>query len=107
MKFYKHLYISEDLKKKKEKILRKLKQNKLQLNVQLIALPQSPHDQLEIIESKVLLQPAYPKKDLFVVGLVSSYNDALEFVESIVREVYETEAHTDIRNYILKREQED
>lgn len=107
MKYYKHLYISEDLKKKKDKIIRKLEQNKLQLNIQLIILPKSNHNQLEIINSQILLQPSYPKKDLFVVGIVSSHDDALEFVENIAREVYESTDNADIRNYILKKEQED
>lgn len=107
MKYYKYLYISDDLEKKKEKIIRRLEQNKLQMNVQLITLPQSDHNQMEIIDSKLLLQPSYPKKDLFVVGIVSSYDSALEFVEKITQEVFEETEHTDIRNYILKKEQED
>ena len=107
MRYYKYLYVSEDLKKKKDKIIQKLEQNKLQLNIQLIVLPESDHNQLEIVNSQILLQPAYPKKDLFVVGIVSSYEGALEFVEDIARDVYENTAKADIRNYILKKEQED
>lgn len=107
MNFYKHLYISEDLKKKKNKIIRKLEQNKLQLNIQLIVLPKSNHNQLEIINSQILLQPSYPKSDLFVVAIISSYEEALEFVENIARKVYESTVEVDIRNYILKKEQED
>lgn len=107
MKYYKYLYISEDLKKKKNNIIQKLEQNKLQLNIQLILLPKSNHNQLEIVDSKILLQPSYPKKDVFVVGIVSSYEEALGYVENIVREVYESTGKADIRNYILKKEQED
>lgn len=107
MKYYKHLYVSEELKKKKSKIIRKLEQNKLQLNVQLIALPASGHNQLEIINSQILLQPSYPKRDMFIVGIVSSYEEALEFVENTAREVYTNTDEVDIRNYILKKEQED
>ena len=107
MRYYKHLYVSEDLLKKKGKILRKLEQNKLQLNVQLIALPENKNNQLEIMNSQILLQPSYPKKDMFIVGIVSSYDEALEFVENIAREVYENTNNVDIRNYILRKEQED
>ena len=64
-------------------------------------------NQLEIVDSKILLQPSYPKKDVFVVGIVSSYEEALGYVENIVREVYESTGKADIRNYILKKEQED
>lgn len=107
MKYYKYLHVSDDLKKKKDKIIRKLEKNKLQLNVQLIVLPESEHNQLEIINSQILLQPSYPKKDLFVVGIVSSYDGAIEFVEKIAQEVYKDPDNTDIRNYILQKEQED
>lgn len=107
MKYYKHLYVSEDLKKKKSKIIQRLEQNKLQLNIQLIILPQSAHNQLEIIDSKLLFQPSYPKKDLFIVGMVSSYDEAIEYVENIAREVYCNTDNLDIRNYILIKEQED
>ena len=107
MKYYKYLHVSDDLKKKKDKIIRKLEKNKLQLNVQLIVLPESEHNQLEIINSQILLQRSYPKKDLFVVGIVSSYDGALEFVEKIAQEVYKDQDNTDIRNYIMQREQED
>lgn len=107
MKYYKHLYVSEELKKKKSKIIRRLEQNKLQLNIQLIVLPQTAHNQLEIIDSKLLFQPSYPKNDLFIVGMVSSYDEAMEYVENIAREVYSNTDNLDIRNYIMVKEQED
>ena len=107
MKYYKHLYISENLEKKKDKIIRKLNRNKLQLSVHLITLPEGDKNQLEIIDSQILLQPSYPKKDLFVVGIVSGYDEALEYVEKMAQEAYENTNRVDIRNYILKKEQED
>lgn len=107
MRYYKHLYLAESLEKKKDKIIQKLEKNKFQLNVHLIVLPRTEKNQLEIMDSHVLLQPAYPKDDLFVIGIVPGYEDALEFIENIVQEVYADTQGTDIRNYILKKEQED
>lgn len=107
MRYYKHLYVSDDLKKKKAKIIRRLELNKLQLNVQLIVLPKSTHNQLEIIDSKLLFQPSYPKEDLFIVGILSSYEEALELVENMAREIYENTEDVDIRKFIMKKEQED
>ena len=107
MKYFKHLYISEPLEKKKAKILRKLDRKKLQKSVCLLTLPISKNNQLEIINSEILLQPSYPQEELFIVGIASDYDEVLEMVEGIVQEVLDSTGGLDIRNYILKKEQED
>ena len=40
MRYYKHLYLAEGLEKKKEKIIRKLEENKAQISMYLIILSQ-------------------------------------------------------------------
>ena len=107
MRFYKYLYISEKLEKKKAKILRKLQMNKFQLAVQLVVLPMGKNNQLEIINSQLLLQPSYPRQEMFVVAIVSGYDEAIEFVEKTVSEVYDKTGGADVRSYILRKEQED
>lgn len=106
MKYYRYLYISEGLEKKRDKIIKKLEKGKLQLSVHLILLPASERNQLEIVSSAYLLQPVYPKEGLFVVGITDSYEGALELVEKISQEVYDNTGGADIRNYILMKEQE-
>lgn len=106
MEFYKHLYIGEGLEKKIDKIRRKLEAGKLQPPLQLITLAQNPQNHLEIFESVLLLQPSYPKEEQFVVGITKSYEEALEFVEKLVQNVYNETKSTDVRSYILKKEQE-
>lgn len=107
MRYYKHLYVSESLIKKKDKIIRKLEKNKLQLNVYLVTLPETQCNQLEIISSEILFQPSYPKKDLFVVGIFAGYDEAIELVETLAQKTYAASEGLDIRKYILKKEQED
>lgn len=107
MRYYKHLYWSEDLEKKKDKILKKLENGRLQLGVSLVVLPKTDVNQLEILDAKLLRQPSYPSEELYVVAILSSYEDALEFVEKLLKEVYEATKGTDIREYILKKEQEE
>ena len=48
MKYYRHLYLSDGLEKKKNKIIRKLRDNKLQYDVYLVTLPETEQNQLEI-----------------------------------------------------------
>ena len=106
MRYYKHLYLAEGIRKK-EKVIRKLEKNQLQMNIHIITLSQNEEDQLEIYNSMILLQPEFPHDDFFVVGIAKGYEDAVEMVEEITQEVYNKTKGADIRSYILEREQEE
>ena len=100
------LYLAEGIRKK-EKVIRKLEKNQLQMNIHIITLSQNEEDQLEIYNSMILLQPEFPHDDFFVVGIAKGYEDAVEMVEEITQEVYNKTKGADIRSYILEREQEE
>ena len=100
MRYYKHLYLTEGLEKKKEKIIRKL-----QPGVHVITLAVSERNQLEIYPTIQFKQPAFPEQELFVVGITKGYDEAVELVEQIVQEVYDQTGTCDIRSYILEKEQ--
>ena len=102
MRYYKHLYLTEGLEKKKEKIIRKLEAGKLQPGVHVITLAVSERNQLEIYPTIQFKQPAFPEQELFVVGITKGYD---ELVEQIVQEVYDQTGTCDIRSYILEKEQ--
>ena len=101
MRYYKHLYLTEGLEKKKEKIIRKLEAGKLQPGVHVITLAVSERNQLEIYPTIQFKQPAFPEQELFTKG----YDEAVELVEQIVQEVYDQTGTCDIRSYILEKEQ--
>ena len=79
MQYYRHLYLTEGLKKKKSKIIEKLENNKFQMNIHIVTLANNKQNHL----------------------------DALEVVEEIVQEVYNETKGADIRSYILRKEQEE
>ena len=106
MEYYKYLYLSDKVKRKKDKIIRKIENNKIQHDIYLLLLPGNERNQLEIIHTGFLLQPDYPKEELFVVGIANSYDAALELVEKISQEVYDNTNGANIRDYILRKEQE-
>lgn len=106
MRFYKYLYVQEELEKKKEKIIRKLEQKKILLSFHIVALASNPENQLDIYSSKYLFQPGFPTDDLFVVAIVKSHEDAVEYVEKLLKDVYNETKRTDMRSYILGKEQE-
>ncbi len=107
MRYYKYLYLAEGIRKKREKIIRKLEENRLQTNIHIITLAQNEKNQLEIYNSMLFLQPDFPHDDFFVVGIAKDYEDAIEIVEEITQEVYNKTKGADIRSYILEREQEE
>ena len=113
MRYYRRLYWGEDLKKKKEKIIRRLNTGKLQRDIYVLVLPEHGSNQLEahnepaeIYNAALFLQPDFPNDDFFVVGIVRGYEAALELVEEIAGKVYEQTGVADIRTYLLEREQE-
>lgn len=107
MRYYRHLYLTEKVEKKREKIIRRLEAGRFQPPIHLVTLPDEVGGQLEICSSLLFLQPSFPDRDLFVVGIAKDHEDALELVEKIVREVYNETKGTDVRSYILDREQEE
>ena len=104
MKFYKHLYVSEDIGKKKEKIIRNMKPGKYPLTTYLLVLTEEGENQLEFYSASLLRQGMLYEEDIFVVGLASGYEDAVYLVEEITREVYEKTGDVDIRSYIRDQE---
>ena len=104
MKFYKHLYVSEDIGKKKENIIRNMKSGKYPLTTYLLVLTEEGENQLEFYSASLLRQGMLYEEDIFVVGLASGYEDAVYLVEEITREVYEKTGDVDIRSYIRDQE---
>ena len=104
--FYRNLYVSECWREKKEKIKKRLRQNRLQPWVYVIALAQGQQNQLEFFSSLLLKQKILREGRLFVVGLADGYDGALCLVEQITEQVYRETGGAEIRRYILERQEE-
>ncbi len=85
MKYYKHLYIGESLRKKKKKVLARLEKRKFMPGIYL---------------------KGYPERDYFVVGIAKGFDESAEILEEIAKSVYNETRGADIRSYILNKEQE-
>ena len=103
MRFYKNLYVSESMAKKKEKVIAKLNKKKYPLKTYVIALIEEGENQLEFYSTLMFRQGSV----IDAVGLASGYDDALYLVEEIAKEVYEKTGDLDIRSYIRKQEREE
>lgn len=106
MKIYYNLYVSECWRGKKEKMINKLKKNRLWPNVYVIALSQGTQNQFEFFSGILLRQKIFREDSLFVVGLADGYDEALTLTGEIISDIYRKTGSTDFRNYVLKHQEE-
>ncbi len=107
MRYYRNLYLHKNLKKRTKKIISRLNKGVYKPAVSLVVLPDNQGEQLEIVDTMQMRQKDFPQQDLFIVGIAKDQGDALKMVAEIVEEVYNETGGTDVRSYILKKEQED
>ncbi len=100
MTWYDELYVGDSIVHKTKKIIWKIRHNAGQLNIYVIALASNDHNLLDIIPAQELLQKAYPKCGLRIIGLAKGYEEAVEVAASIVDEVYRNTGAFGIRTYL-------
>jgi len=100
MKWYSKLYVSESIGKKASRIKWRINHNAGCISVYVIAFASNPKNLLEIIPAWNLLQKAYPKKDLKIIGLAKGYDEALELVRQIIEETYAKTSDVDVWHYL-------
>ena len=103
MRWYNDLYAGESIRHKIEKMKWKIRHNAGQIDVYVISLASNPQNLLDIIPAQELLQKAYPKRDMYVVGLAGGYDEALEVVTQIIDEVYQQTGGFAIAAYLQQK----
>ncbi len=106
IKFYCDLYVSECWREKKNKIIKKLKENRIQPQVYIVALSQGDQNELEFFSSILLKQHVFDNAEVFVVGIANGYDEALFMVRDITKQIYTETGTADLRKYILERQKE-
>lgn len=106
IKFYCDLYVSECWREKKNKIIKKLKENRIQPQVYIVALSQGDQNELEFFSSILFKQHVFDNAEVFVVGIANGYDEALFMVRDITKQIYTETGTADLRKYILERQKE-
>ncbi|MCR5517023.1 MAG: hypothetical protein K6F17_00445 [Lachnospiraceae bacterium] len=101
--FSNKFYYSDEAKKKKHKLLRRIKRGKPCFGAYLLAIPANSSNILEIISANELIQPHYKNSSVDVVGLACSKDEAYDLTLKIVEEVYEATGGFDICMYCYNR----
>lgn len=104
MKLYKGLYMGDEARKAKYKILGRVVKKRLSFDTYLITLPSNPSNILDVYSANVLLQTHFKEKkvlkDIYVVGIAKGRMEALELVRDIIDEVYHNTGGFDIGGYL-------
>ncbi len=105
MKLIKNLYLSQNIIIKPEKIIHRLKKNKLIPGLYVITLPMNNSNMFDIYPQYTLIQKVYKKIELTVVGIAFGREEATELVSRIIMEAYENNQNADAKTYILQMEE--
>ena len=103
MKWYNNLYVGESIRHKAEKIKWKIRHNAGQIDIYVITKASNPQNLLDIIPAQELMQKAYPKEDLYIIGLAHGMSEAHELVKQIIDEVYQSTGAFDIMPYLQSK----
>lgn len=100
MKFYKNLYIGDNVNNAAT-LKAKLKIHAL-VNAYVIALAQGK-DQLEIYHAGYLKQKYYRKHPPVIIGIAADYEEAVEIVKKITDECVRETGECDLKEYLKKK----
>ena len=104
MQWAENLYLTDKTAKKKDKIIRKANRGMGMVSIYLITLASNPENLFDIFHAAHLKQPAFDKQDLFVVGIASGYEEALELVQRMVEDIYRKTCGFAVREYFGRTE---
>lgn len=100
MKFLHDLYLGEEISPKVNQIVEKVNNNQVVPNLYLIALSTHEDNMLDLIPEWEVLQTAYPKEDILVVGLANGKKEAVAIVLGMIEESLQETGSADVRSYI-------
>lgn len=70
----------------------------------LICISSNPHDQLDIMEAKQLLQSYYQKHPVEVIGIAADHEDAILLVQQIVQECLQARGDALLKEFLKCRQ---
>ena len=100
MKWYHDLYVGDSIGNQVNRIKWKINHNAGTVSVYVIAFASNDRNLLDIIPAWELMQKAYPKKDMKIIGLAKGYDEALDVVCRIIDETYQNTGDVDVWAYL-------
>lgn len=95
-----NLYYSKDIKEtKKMRIKKSIEKGKLNFEIYCITYASNDKNLFDIMNSNELLFPYYANKDMYIVGLATSKEEAILLVVDLLMEVYNNTGDFLVRDY--------
>ena len=104
MQWAENLYLSDKTAKKRDKIIKKANRGIGMVSIYFITLASNPENLFDIFHAAHLKQPAFYKQDLYVVGIASGYEEALELVQRMIDDIYRKTGGFAVREYFGRTE---
>lgn len=103
MDWYSRLYVSDDLKEKKEKLIDKIEHGCGTPGIYLITIASNERNLLDILSADQLLWPVMHRICPVIVGMAHSYDDAVQIAASLILEAYESTDEFHVETYLKQR----
>ena len=104
MQWAENLYLSDKTAKKKDKIIKKANRGVGMVSIYFITLASNRENLFDIFHAAHLKQPAFYKQELYVVGIASGYEEALELVQRMIDDIYRKTGGFAVREYFGRTE---
>lgn len=83
------------------KIKKELHEDPFMANIYLLTLAKKDDEQLEIINSKYLIQKHYKDVSLYVIGISKSKDAAISLVETLMQECVTNRGDANLKAYLI------
>ena len=106
MRWYRHLYVGEQAKKRRFAILQSIRREKFRPGVHVIVPAAGPSNLLDILSAAELFHNRFLKREeLLILGVGASYEEALEVAARIVSDLYRQTGGFDLNEFLKKNGQ--
>jgi hypothetical protein len=93
------LYIGENMKKKKDRVVSSINNCEVTFGVYCIAFASHPSNLFDIMDANELLFPHYKKSEIRIVGIAKGKEEAVGLVQDMLMEIYNSTGGFDVRSY--------
>ena len=100
--WYDRLYVGEKAKKKRYRIIQGIRKSKSGPEIYVITPAINGNNILDIYPAMTLLWPLYRDEEFLILGIASSYWEALEVAGNIVNDMYRKTGGFDLSGFIGK-----
>lgn len=103
MQFMGDLYVGATISSSEYKIVEKVHKGQIVPNLYLVTMSSSVDNMLELIPQWEVLQKAYPRETLKVVGIAGGKKEAMNLVRDIIMESVAKTGCVDVRGYLREK----